>query len=145
MIRIAISEAAFEAIARTLPFGGVSYENATNEWGERRLARADGCLSPQSASRPWRELERRDFAGCGGGVMAKTNDIARLIVDEFEAIEDYRLKDHVRIVAKIERTVRARYPGLKSAEWEEAFVLAQRINRLLEPPTDGELAAAGDD
>jgi hypothetical protein len=77
--------------------------------------------------------------------MAKTNDIARLIVDEFEAIEDYRLKDHVRIVAKIERTVRARYPGLKSAEWEEAFVLAQRINRLLEPPTDEELAAAGDD
>ena len=38
--------------------------------------------------------------------MAKTNDIARLIVDEFEAIEDYRLKDHARIVAKIERTVR---------------------------------------
>ena len=77
--------------------------------------------------------------------MAKTNDIARLIVDEFEAIEDYRLKDHARIVAKIEQTVRARYPGLKSVEWEEAFVLAQRINRLLEPPTDEELAPAGDD
>ena len=45
--------------------------------------------------------------------MAKTNDIARLIVDEFEAIEDYRLKDHARIVAKVEQTVRARYPGLK--------------------------------
>jgi hypothetical protein len=27
MIRIAISQAAFEAIARTLPFGSVGYEN----------------------------------------------------------------------------------------------------------------------
>jgi hypothetical protein len=43
--------------------------------------------------------------------MAKTNDIARLIVDEFEAIEDYRLEDHARIVAKVEQTVRARYPA----------------------------------
>jgi hypothetical protein len=36
VIRIAISEAAFEAIARTLPFGSVSFENQTNENGERR-------------------------------------------------------------------------------------------------------------
>ena len=36
MIRIAISQAAFEAIARTLPFGSVSFENQTNENGERR-------------------------------------------------------------------------------------------------------------
>jgi hypothetical protein len=35
MIRIAISQAAFDAIARTLPLGGVSYENATDEKGER--------------------------------------------------------------------------------------------------------------
>ncbi len=34
MIRIAISQAAFEAIAKTLP-GSVNYENATNEKGER--------------------------------------------------------------------------------------------------------------
>ena len=34
MIRIAISEAAFEAIARTLP-GSVSFENKTNTRGER--------------------------------------------------------------------------------------------------------------
>ena len=42
MIRIAISVAAFEAIARTLPLGNVVYENGTNERGERTvwLARA---------------------------------------------------------------------------------------------------------
>jgi hypothetical protein len=37
MVRIAISQAAFEAIARTLPFGSVSFENATNEKGERLI------------------------------------------------------------------------------------------------------------
>ena len=35
VIRIAISEAAFEAISATLALGSVSYENATNEKGER--------------------------------------------------------------------------------------------------------------
>ena len=34
MIRIAITAAAFDAIAAT-PFGSVGYENATNERGER--------------------------------------------------------------------------------------------------------------
>jgi hypothetical protein len=37
MVRIAISQAAFEAICATLPFGSVSYENATNERGERLI------------------------------------------------------------------------------------------------------------
>jgi hypothetical protein len=37
MIRIAISQAAFEAIARTLPFGSVSFENRTNENGDRLI------------------------------------------------------------------------------------------------------------
>jgi hypothetical protein len=77
--------------------------------------------------------------------MARTDDIARLIVERFEEIEDYRLKDHGRIVARIERAVRVRYPGMKPKEWEEAFGLAKRINRLLEPPTDEELARAADD
>jgi hypothetical protein len=31
VVRIAISQAAFEAIARTLPLGSVSFENKTNE------------------------------------------------------------------------------------------------------------------
>jgi hypothetical protein len=35
MIRIAITPAAFDAIAATLPLGSVSYENAVNERGER--------------------------------------------------------------------------------------------------------------
>ncbi len=35
MIRIAISQAAFEAIAATLPFGSVGYENAVDDKGNR--------------------------------------------------------------------------------------------------------------
>jgi hypothetical protein len=35
VVRIAISQAAFEAIARTLPLGSVSFENKSNTKGER--------------------------------------------------------------------------------------------------------------
>ena len=35
MIRIAITQPAFDAIAATLPLGSVSCEHATNERGER--------------------------------------------------------------------------------------------------------------
>jgi hypothetical protein len=35
MIRIAISQAAFDAIANTLALGSVSFENKTNQKGER--------------------------------------------------------------------------------------------------------------
>ena len=37
MIRIAITQAAFDAIARALPFGSVGYENASNVKGERLI------------------------------------------------------------------------------------------------------------
>jgi hypothetical protein len=37
VVRIAITVVAFEAIARTLPFGSVGYENETNERGERLI------------------------------------------------------------------------------------------------------------
>jgi hypothetical protein len=37
MIRIAISQAAFEAIASTLALGNVGYENQTNERGEKLI------------------------------------------------------------------------------------------------------------
>jgi hypothetical protein len=37
MVRIAISVEAFEAIARTLPLGSVSYENKTDEQGQRLI------------------------------------------------------------------------------------------------------------
>ena len=50
MIRIAISQAAFDAIARTLPLGSASFENKTNEHGElliwlepRVVARLRSC------------------------------------------------------------------------------------------------------
>jgi hypothetical protein len=35
MVRIAISQAAFDAIASTLPLGSVGYENEVNQHGER--------------------------------------------------------------------------------------------------------------
>ena len=37
MIRIAISQTAFEAFARTLPLGNVSFENKTDEDGNRLI------------------------------------------------------------------------------------------------------------
>jgi hypothetical protein len=37
MIRIAITEAAFEAISETLPLGSVGYENKTNEQDNRLI------------------------------------------------------------------------------------------------------------
>jgi hypothetical protein len=37
MIKIAISQAAFEAIPATLPLGSVGYENEDNENGERLI------------------------------------------------------------------------------------------------------------
>jgi hypothetical protein len=37
MIRIAISQAAFDAIASTLPPGSTGYESAVNEKGERLI------------------------------------------------------------------------------------------------------------
>jgi hypothetical protein len=37
MIRIAISQDAFDAIAATLPVGSTGYENAVNDKGERLI------------------------------------------------------------------------------------------------------------
>jgi hypothetical protein len=37
MVRIAITKAAFDAIAKTLPRGSVGYENKVNEKGERLI------------------------------------------------------------------------------------------------------------
>jgi hypothetical protein len=37
MIRIAISQAAFDAIGSTLPLGSMGYENAVNKRGERLI------------------------------------------------------------------------------------------------------------
>jgi hypothetical protein len=39
VVRIAISQAAFDALASTLALGSVNFENATNERGGSRCAR----------------------------------------------------------------------------------------------------------
>ena len=68
MIRIAISQAAFEAIARTLPFGTVSFENKITENGERLIwAEFDVVDRLRALRGPGGELHRCYFAGCGGG------------------------------------------------------------------------------
>ncbi len=51
MIRIAISSAAFEAIAATLPVGSVGYEAEPNEQGERLIWLEDAMADRLSAMR----------------------------------------------------------------------------------------------
>jgi hypothetical protein len=50
MIRIAITQAAFEAIAKTPPVGSVAYEPAVAEGGLRYIPPGDG-LSKANAAR----------------------------------------------------------------------------------------------
>ena len=63
MIRIAISQAAFDAIAKTLPLGSVGYENATNEKGERLIWPDPAAPRPPGARHAAWMHERR-FASC---------------------------------------------------------------------------------
>lgn len=51
MIKIGISEAAFEAIASTLPLGSVGYENEVNEKGERYVWLAPNVVDRLRAMR----------------------------------------------------------------------------------------------
>ena len=51
MIRIAISQAAFDAIASTLALGSVSFENATNERDERYVWLAPAVIDRLRAMR----------------------------------------------------------------------------------------------
>ena len=51
MIKIVISEAAFEAIARTLPLGSVGYETEPNERGEMHIWVDDRWADKLSAMR----------------------------------------------------------------------------------------------
>ena len=51
MIRIAITEAAFEAIARTLPLGSVSYEAEDNERGQKLIWLDDAMADRLGAMR----------------------------------------------------------------------------------------------
>jgi hypothetical protein len=51
MIRIAITQATFEAIAATLSLGSVGYENEVNERGERLIWLDHGVVSRLRAMR----------------------------------------------------------------------------------------------
>jgi len=51
MIRIAITQAAFEAIAATLPLGSVGYENQTDKRGERYVWLAPNVVDRLKAMR----------------------------------------------------------------------------------------------
>jgi hypothetical protein len=44
VIRIAITQAAFDAIAKTLPFGDVSFKNKLDEHGQRLISLPRGVL-----------------------------------------------------------------------------------------------------
>ena len=44
MIKIAITQAAYDAIVRTLPLGSVGYENGPNERGERTTVWLEDAL-----------------------------------------------------------------------------------------------------
>jgi hypothetical protein len=63
MIKIAISQAAFDAIAATLPLGSVGYENGVKERGERLIWLDPGVVSRVARhARARRKLPRCDFA-----------------------------------------------------------------------------------
>ena len=70
MIRIAISQAAFEAIAATLPLGSMSFENKINEngdrliWLERRML--DKLRSHRRAGESYSDVILRVAADSGG-------------------------------------------------------------------------------
>jgi hypothetical protein len=68
MIKIAITAAAYDAIARTLPLGSVGYEAEANERG-KRLIWFEAALVDQDRSNAGagRELLRRDPAVGGDG------------------------------------------------------------------------------
>jgi hypothetical protein len=52
MIRIAINQAAFDAIARTMPFGSVNFEAGVDDKGERYIwLPARGCGPAALATR----------------------------------------------------------------------------------------------
>jgi hypothetical protein len=66
VIRTAITEAAFDAIAKTMPLGSVGYEDGTNEKDERLIWLAPHGEPAAGNARSERELQRCDpqAGGC---------------------------------------------------------------------------------
>jgi hypothetical protein len=73
MIRIAITQAAFEAIVRTLPLGTVSFENRITENGDRLIwlepRVVDRLRALRGAGEDYSQVILR--VGCGGRLMAE--------------------------------------------------------------------------
>jgi hypothetical protein len=71
MVRIAISQAAFDAIAKTLPLGSVGYENAVNEKGERLIwlepSMVDRLRAMRGPGESWSDCH---ITAGGGGLSA---------------------------------------------------------------------------
>jgi hypothetical protein len=68
MLRIAITQAAFEAIARTFTLGNASLENKTNERGEKLIWLQRAVVDRLRSLRGWCELQRRHFANSGSEI-----------------------------------------------------------------------------
>ena len=73
MVCIAISRAAFEAIAKTLPIGSVGHENTANEKGERLIwldrAVVDRLRSLRGADESYSDVILRVTATDGKGAV----------------------------------------------------------------------------
>ena len=65
MVRIAITQAAYDAICATLPLGSVGNEHEANEKGERLIWLDRAVVNRLRHARPRRELQRRDPADRG--------------------------------------------------------------------------------
>jgi hypothetical protein len=79
MIRIAISQAAFEAIVRTLPFGSMSFENKIDERGDRTARfgwSAVGSTGCGAIAGPARAIATSS-AGCGGRSLKRASSFVR--------------------------------------------------------------------
>ncbi len=70
MVRIAISQAAFDAICATLPLGDLGFENATNERGNRLIWLPRDVLAKlnhlRGAGESYSEVILRVAADAGG-------------------------------------------------------------------------------
>jgi hypothetical protein len=84
MVRIAISQAAFDAICATLPQGDTGYENATNDKGERLIwLPHEAPRQAEPRPRAGRELKRRHSTDCRrGGDMSEERILLRFVVGQ---------------------------------------------------------------
>ena len=80
MVRIAITQAAFDAIAKTLPLGSVNYETATNEKGERLIrlepSMVDRLRSMRGPGESWSDVILR---------LAEEAERGRCLTDSFRS------------------------------------------------------------